>query len=79
MSMKELTPEIAAPFMQKINDICNEYGVVITAHCIWGGYGKDGLASHCISNAPNHNASAAQLQEAIGWYRDGKLREHMKQ
>jgi hypothetical protein len=78
--MKKLTEQQTKPFIRDLNRLCQEYGVVITAHCIWMGYGEDGNAAHCISNnAGGHTASAAQAQELLSWYRDGKFREHTKQ
>jgi hypothetical protein len=75
----KLTEEITKPFIEEINLLCAQYGVMITAHCMWIGYGEDGKAAHMISNAPSHKASAAQAQECLEWYRDGKFREHTRQ
>lgn len=77
--MKKLTESQTALFIAGVNELCQRHGVVITAHCLWPGYGEDGLAAHCLSNAPNAGASAAQAEEALIWYRDGNLREHKRQ
>lgn len=76
--MKPLTQEKADAFTNALNKLAAEHGVLVTAHVIHRGYGADGLAAHCVSNAPNHGAAAAQCEEALGWYRDGKFREHTK-